>query len=103
MHQRIEHSLEPDRARAVARAAAEHYASRFARYAPDIRWKDDDHASLSFSAKGVKIAGDLALVPGAIEVELKVPLLLRAFSGKAREVVERELRSWTERAERGEI
>lgn len=103
MRQKIAHTLDPETARRVARAAAAGYLERFARFKPSVRWLDEDTAALSFAAKGVKVTGQVQLVPGAIFVELKVPLLLRPLTGRAQEVIEGELVQWAERAERGEV
>ncbi|MGD8858525.1 MAG: polyhydroxyalkanoic acid system family protein [Myxococcales bacterium] len=103
MQHRITHSLDTETARKVARKAAESYTERFGKYSPTVRWETDDRAKVGFSAKGVTIDGTLQLEPGAIVVEVKVPLLLKPFAGKAVDVIEKQVQHWVQKAERGEL
>lgn len=103
MKQRIEHGLDQETARRVARAAADSYTTRFERFQPQVTWLGDDRAALSFNARGIHISARLELEPGAIVVDIDVPLLLRPFKGRAQQVVERELQKWTDKAARGEV
>ena len=53
--------------------------------------------------KGTSLKGVIELAPGSISFDLEVPFLLRMFKGKAIEIMDGELRSWTEKAKRGEL
>jgi len=103
MQHRIAHTLDSQLARQVARKAADSYVERFAKYSPVVRWETEDRAQLSFSAKGVSLAGTLQLQPGAIVIDLQVPFLLKPFSGRAVSVIEEQVRHWIGVAERGAL
>lgn len=99
----IKHDLEPAIARRATQSAFDTYAKRFADYNPKADWLNEDHAKVSFSAKGLTLKGDFKLRPGEIEMNLDVPFLLRPFQGRAVKVVEDEIREWVEKAKRGEV
>jgi len=87
----------------VLRRAVDAYVERFADYGPKVRWQGEDGVEVSFRARGLALRGRLALEPGCIALELKVPLALRPLAGRARGVLEREVRHWITAAERDEI
>lgn len=97
------HNLTPELAKKVAEHAFDAYRQEYAKYNPTLRWVDDKNAEASFSAKGVSLKGAIELQPKAIAFDLEVPFLFRVFKGKAIAIMERELKKWTEKAERGEI
>lgn len=99
----IKHDLTPEVARKATQSAFDTYAQRFSDYNPKADWVTDDHAKVSFSAKGVTLKGDFVLRPGEIEIQLDVPFLLRPFQGRAVKIVEEEIQEWVGRAKRGEV
>lgn len=99
----MKHDLPMDLARRAAVKASETYAERFADYQPTTTWKSENEAEVTFSAKGVKLAGSLELVPGAIEMDLEVPFLFRPFKKRAMGIVEGAVMEWLEKAKRGEL
>ena len=99
----IKHDLNPELARKATQSAFDAYAKRFADYNPKADWVSDDHAKVSFSAKGLTLKGDFVLRPGEIEMNLDVPFLLRPFQGRAVKVVEEEIEEWVQKAKRGEV
>ena len=100
---RIHHGLEIDLAkRAIDRAMAA-YSERFAEYDPTFTWQDETRARLTFAAKGLTVEGDVELIGPDVTVELNVPFILRVFRRKAVEVIDREVRSWCDKARRGEL
>lgn len=99
----IKHDLEPSVARRATQSAFDAYAKRFADYNPKANWLSEDHAKVSFSAKGLTLKGDFQLRPGEILMDLDVPFLLRPFQGRAVKVVEDEIKEWVEKAKRGEV
>ncbi|HVY47422.1 MAG TPA: polyhydroxyalkanoic acid system family protein [Minicystis sp.] len=99
----IEHPLGEDVAHTVVERAFDEYKTRYASYHPSLTWKSKEAADVGFTAKGVSLRGRIALRPGAIDVELDVPLLLRVFQKRAMEVIDREVRRWIERARAGEV
>jgi hypothetical protein len=103
MKHSVSHSLGRETARKVARAAFEAYAKRFSEYNPRTIWRSDDAADISFSVKGITLNGAVAVAERSIDLDLNVPFLLKPFKGKAVAVIEKEIREWIAKAERGEI
>lgn len=103
MRHEIRHDLSDELAKKAALAAGDAYTERFAKYNPSIQWRDERHAELQFSAKGVTIKGEMALEPGVVVVDMKVPFLLKPFASKGVEVVEQHFRQWAEKAKSGEL
>ena len=99
----IKHPLPHDLARKAAVKAAESYTERFAAYSPRVEWTGENHANVSFRAKGVTLTGDIGLRPGEFIVEMQVPFLFRIFEKKAMGVIEEEFRRWLDKADRGEL
>ncbi|MFN3201959.1 MAG: polyhydroxyalkanoic acid system family protein [Bradymonadia bacterium] len=103
MRHTITHSLSDDLARKTADKAFEQYRAQFAQYNPQARWLTPKKADIQFKAKGVSLKGTVELRPGAFDLELKVPLLFRPLQKKAVGIIEREIRTWIGKAERGEL
>lgn len=99
----VKHDLDTPLARKAAEKAFEAYSKEFSDYNPTANWTSETHCDVTFTVKGVKLEGAMDLKPGAIEMDLKVPLLFRPFKGKALDVVEREVKTWIEKARRGEL
>jgi len=99
----IRHELDAATARRVADHAADAYRVRYARYSPRIEWVTPSHCRIRFTVRGVPLAGELYLAPGAIEIKLDVPLVLRPFKGRAVAVIEEEIHRWLARARSGEV
>jgi len=103
MKHAMKHDLSPELAKKVAEKAFESYREKYANYNPTINWTSESRAEASFSVKGTSLKGVIELAPGSISFDLEVPFLLRMFKGKAIEIMDGELRSWTEKAKRGEL
>lgn len=103
MRHSVSHSLSPAQARSVLEHAFGAYQSRFAKYEPKIDWRSDSLAEVSFAIKGKALRGQVELTPGAIVIELEVPLVFRMFTRQATEIIEREIRKWVAKAEAGEL
>ncbi len=103
MKQTIEHPLDTDKARKVAKKAFESYAERFAKYNPTAEWHTDHQADFGFEAKGVTLSGSLELREHAIDVEMDVPFIFKPFRKKALDVIQREINKWIEKAQAGEL
>jgi hypothetical protein len=99
----VPHGLGQDKAKQVAQAAFESYRTRYAKYEPQATWRDDRHAQITFSVKGMKLTGSLQVNPDDIEMDLDVPFMLRPFKGKALSVIEEEIKKWVSKAKAGEI
>lgn len=87
----------------VARKAAESYADRFSSFDLQTDWVSEDRLELLFSVMGKKITGTLVVLDQIFQIDIKVPMLLQAFSGKAKEVIDRETTKWVDKAKRGEL
>jgi hypothetical protein len=91
---RVTHGLSIDDARRVVDEAFAHYRQRYAAFRPTLHWVANDVAEVAFVALGVRVEGTLHLRPGAIELEVDVPLPLRPFGARAVAAVEREVARW---------
>jgi hypothetical protein len=103
MKHAVNHSLDQATARKAADKAFETYAQEYAKYDPTAEWTSDTHCDVTFTVKGVTLRGALDLLPGKIEMDLDVPFWARPFKGRALAVIEREIRDWVGKAERGEL
>ena len=66
-------------------------------------WRNDDQADISFSAKGMTLNGAVAVTASSIDLDLDVPFMLKPFKGKAIAVIEKEIKEWIGKAEKGEL
>jgi len=103
MKEVIPHDLDLPTAKRVAERAFEAYEARFPEYHPTFRWTDERTAQVGFNAKGIQLDGTMRIEDKAIELDLDVPFLLRPFRKIALEVIEREVRTWLEKAKNGAI
>jgi hypothetical protein len=99
----IAHDLDQGLAKEVAVRAFESYQKRFADYQPKMSWNSERDARIEFTVKGLKLQGSIGITPRAIELDLDVPFVFRLFKSKAIDVIEREVRSWLDKAKRGEL
>lgn len=103
MKHTITHDLSDELARKAAHKAIDSYSERFSDYDPRVDWRDEDHATFSFQAKGIKLSGELAMRQNTIDVEMKVPFAFKLFQKKAISVIDAEITDWIARAKRGEL
>ncbi|MGB0678057.1 MAG: polyhydroxyalkanoic acid system family protein, partial [Polyangiales bacterium] len=103
MKHAVAHDLSAPLALDAARHALASYEARYAKYQPTVSWDSDALAHFSFTAKGIKLQGQLALQPQAIEITVQVPLMFRWLQKRAIEVVEQEVQMWLGRAKNGEL
>ncbi|WP_438025009.1 polyhydroxyalkanoic acid system family protein [Sorangium sp. So ce233] len=92
MKHTIEHDLNDSEAKLATERAIAQYRERYAEYEPFLVWRDEKRAELGFSVKGVKLKGSMELRPGAVDVDLDVPFLMRPFKGIAIAAIEKEVR-----------
>jgi hypothetical protein len=90
----VPHSLETAAARHLLERAFTHYETRYPAYEPSLSWLEPQRAEVRFSARGIKLAAQVELLPGEVVVEMKVPLLLRPFQGAAIKAIDREVNRW---------
>ncbi|WP_437277553.1 polyhydroxyalkanoic acid system family protein [Sorangium sp. So ce375] len=100
MKHTIEHDLSDSEAKLATERAIAQYRERYAEYEPFLVWRDERRAELGFSVKGVKLKGSMELRPGAVDVDLDVPLLMRPFKGVAIGAIDKEVRHFIEQAKR---
>lgn len=88
----LQHGLDVEQSKKVAEKAFREYQQRFSHSNPKLVWLTDRRAQVSFNARGVILSGTVELKPGAIEVDLDVPFLLRMFQRPALKVLDDELK-----------
>lgn len=103
MRHTIAHDLSPELAQKTARAACDHYTARFAKYEPNIVWRNERNADIAFRAKGLSLKARIEVAVQSLVVDIDIPFLLRPFEGRAKEIVEREMNKWIAKAKAGEI
>ena len=99
----VKHNLDNATAKLAAQKAYESYSERFAKYKPTAEWTSDTHCDVTFTVKGITVEGSIDMRPGHIDMDLDVPFLFRPFKTLALDYTEKEIRTWIERAERGEF
>ena len=99
----IAHDLDVSTAKKVAERAFAEYQHRYAKYDPHFRWATDHRAEVVFNAKGFTLEGKMEVGAREITLDLKVPLLLRPFKGRAMEIIDREVKRWLVRAHQGDL
>ena len=103
MKHQIPHDLDVSLAKQAAINAFDAYQKKFADYNPKIEWVGDHDARIEFNVKGLKLEGSIGILPRAIDLDLEVPFVFRLFKNKAIGVIEREVRTWLDKAKRGEL
>ena len=103
MKHTVPHGLESALAQRAVEHALKSYADRFAEYSPQVSWPSASKADIKFSVKGITLKGNVCLRDKAIDLDLDVPFVLRVFKKKAITVIEREIRLWLDKAERGDL
>ena len=103
MKHQIAHDLDMGLAKEAAGRAFEAYQKRFADYQPKLNWVSERDAQIEFNIKGMKLHGSIGILPRAIELDLDVPFVFRLFKNKAVDVIDREVRTWLDKAKRGEL
>ncbi len=103
MKHQIHHGLDLPLAKKAIDKAMEAYSARFSEFNPTFGWVTEHKGELGFKAKGVKVEGHVEIVGPEVYVDLDVPFILRIFKGRAIEIIDREVRSWVERARAGEL
>lgn len=103
MEHRVPHDVGREMAKKATVLAFDAYSKKYAEYKPKTTWTGDYQANVTFSVKGMSLAGKVDVRESEIAMDLDVPFLLRAFKGIALEVIEREIRVWVQKAKSGEI
>lgn len=98
MKHSIAHDLGQKKAKQTINAAHKTYAKKYAKYKPKLRWASTNKAELSFVAAGMTVNATADVQPKSIELEVKLPFLLRPFQSKATQVIEREIQDWLRKA-----
>lgn len=93
MKHTIEHDLSEEETKLTVQRALTQYCERYAEYSPFMVWRDETHADMGFSVKGLKLSGTLALRPHAVDIDLSVPLPLLVFKKMAISAIDKEVRA----------
>src|SRR6266478_2884589 len=94
MKHTVPHDLGQERAKKATESALTTYAEKFAKYNPKTSWTSPNHATISFSVKGMSLSGSVDVKDKTIDLELDVPFLLRPFQGQAISVIDGEIKAW---------
>ena len=81
----------------------EEYGKKFVEHDPRFAWLTEEVAALTFRVMGMSVGGQVAVRDGGIDLDMEVPLLLRAFQKKAVKAIDEEVQVWVGRARRGEL
>ncbi|MCH2111003.1 MAG: polyhydroxyalkanoic acid system family protein [Polyangiaceae bacterium] len=103
MKHSVKHGLGKETACKVAKAAFDTYEKKFADYQPVTKWTGDDHADVSFSAKGMNISATISVDEQNIDIDMNVPFLLKPLKGKAVALIEESINEWIVKAKNGEL
>lgn len=103
MKHHVPHHLDHAMAKKATEKAIESYSKRFEQYDPRATWENDRSVKVRFTVKGMTLEGQIELEPRQIALDLEVPFILRVFKKQAIDVIEREIRTWIAKAERGEL
>lgn len=103
MKHSVAHDLGKEQALKVTQAAWKSYSERFQKYHPTCTWPSPYHAAIGFTAKGIRLTGDIDVRDSSIDLELEVPFLLRPFKSMALGVIEDEIKTWIAKAKAGQI
>jgi hypothetical protein len=100
MKHSVKHDVGIDLAKKATLTAFDSYKERFAKYRPTATWVDDRNADIAFTAKGITLRGKLEVGDSSIDMDLDVPFVLRPFKSIALDAVEREIRTWLDKAKK---
>jgi hypothetical protein len=103
MKHSVPHDLPFPQAKKAADAALNAYRTRFPDFDPQVVWKTENLAEVTFRAMGATVRGLFAINSADVEIEMDVPLLMRPFKAKALGAVEEEIKKWIAKAKSGEL
>lgn len=103
MKHSVPHDLGKEQALKVTQAAWKSYSERFQNYHPTCNWTTPHRAVIGFTAKGIKLAGEIEVTDKTIDLDLEVPFLLRPFKNTALKVIEDEIREWIGKSKTGQL
>jgi len=103
----MEHIVVHDVGRELAKkatvAAMDHYAKKYAQYAPKMMWIRDYTADVGVHIKGISLDGKIEVREREIWMSLDIPFIFRPFRARALAIIDREIASWVARAKAGEL
>lgn len=92
-----------ERVKTVIEKAYGSYKDRLSEYNPNLSWKDDRNATVSFSVMKKSINTDFEITDQEIRIEGKIPFIFKPFESKIEKVVGGEVDKWIAKAQAGEI
>ncbi len=92
-----------ERVKTVIEKAYGSYKDRLSEYSPNLSWKDDRNATVSFSVMKKSLSTDFEITDHEIRIEGKIPFIFKPFESKIEKVVGGEVEKWIAKAQAGEI
>ncbi len=92
-----------DRVKTVIEKAYDSYKERLSEYNPNLTWKDDRNATVSFSVMKKSLNTDFEITEDEVRIEGKIPFIFKPFEGKIEKVVGGEIEKWIVKAKNGEV
>lgn len=91
------------RMRIVIDKAYESYASRLSDFDPQIAWKSDREAVVSFSVMKKKLEARFLVDEQNVEISGDIPFLFRPFQGRIEKILGEEMEKWLAKERAGEL
>lgn len=92
-----------DRVKTVIEKAYDSYKERLSDYSPNLSWKNDRSATVSFTVMKKTIDTDFEITQEEVRIEGKIPFIFKPFESKIEKVVGGEVDKWIAKAQAGEI
>jgi hypothetical protein len=92
-----------DRVKTVIEKAYDSYKERLSEYNPNLSWKDDRNATVSFTVMKKSLSTDFEITDNEVRIEGKIPFIFKPFESKIEKVVGGEVEKWIEKAKNEEI
>ncbi len=92
-----------DRVKTVIEKAYDSYKDRLSEFSPNLEWKDDRNATVSFTVMKKSITTQFEITSDEVRIEGSIPFLFKPFESKIEKVVGGEVDKWIEKAKSGEI
>lgn len=91
------------RMRIVIDKAYESYAARLSDFNPQIEWKSDREAVVSFSVMKKTLSANFAVDEENVVITGDIPFLFKPFQGRIEKVLGEEMEKWLAKERAGEI
>lgn len=92
-----------DQVKTVIEKAYDSYKERLSEYNPNLTWRDERNATVSFSVMRKSITTEFEITTQEVRIEGKIPFLFKPFESKIEKVVGGEVEKWIKKVQAGEI